>query len=722
MLRRKNISLAVGIACALLSGLTYAQESKQSPEESTAEVLPVINVTGLVDATSEGTGSYGASAITVGSKIPQTIRETPFSVSVITRQRLTDQNFTKIEDALKQTTGITVQRFDGAGNFNTIQSRGFAVGSVQLDGIPISQDGNYATGFDTAIYDRIEMLRGPAGLLQGAGEPGGTVNLVRKRALSSFGGSAGASIGSWNARRVDVDVTNKLNESGTVRGRIVGVVDKRDSFVDVVNSDKSVLYGTLEVDLSPQTTLSIGSTYQEVDSLLDQGLPTYTNGQLLNVSRSTFAGTASNIQNTKNKDTFAELEHRLDNGGLFKITGRQIDRSMYYYGGRSASAVGNASLPADTIELQTVGYKRATQNRNLDAYLTSPFEWGGQTHTFLLGASYATEDADSVNRSLGLSAAERLNIFNPNNSLALRPVVLGPYDSFSELTQKGIYGQVQLKPTDRWTVLAGGRFSRYELSTRNTTTGAAQKISPESQFTPLVGAIYKLDERSSLYMSYAETFVAQTALTVAGGALPPRTGSQIEVGIKSEWLDKRVNTHLALFRIIDDGRAITDPSNPTFSIAGGKVKSQGLEAEISGQIAPGWEMAAGYAYTDLTVLRAAANSTFTTFNSATPKHNVNLWSKFSWQDSAYGRWSIGGGFRIMSEIYDLTNNIRVTQEGYALANAQIAYQFDPKTTLSLTATNLFDKKYYEKVGSASFGRQSFYGEPRALTLALRKTF
>src|SRR5690606_26918980 len=171
---------------------------------TTSATLPVVNVTAPQEATTENSGSYGTSAVTVGSKIPQSLRETPFSVSVVTRQRLDDQNLTTIEDALKQTTGVTIQRFDGAGNFNVIQSRGFDIGSIQLDGIPISQDGNYATGFDTAIYDRVELLRGPAGLLQGAGEPGGTVNLVRKRAQSQFGGGASLQYGSWDARRAEI--------------------------------------------------------------------------------------------------------------------------------------------------------------------------------------------------------------------------------------------------------------------------------------------------------------------------------------------------------------------------------------------------------------------------------------------------------------------------------------------------------------------------------------
>ena len=726
MLYRKT-PIAAGIACAAMSGLVFAQQvdsqGKPGNESSLATTtLPAVQVTAIQEATTEKTGSYTTGAATVGSKIPQSLRETPFSVSVVTRQRLDDQNLTTIEDALKQTTGVVIRRFDGAGNFNTIQSRGFDIGSIQLDSIPISQDGNYATGFDTAIYDRVELLRGPAGLLQGAGEPGGTVNLVRKRAQSQLGGGINVQYGSWDARRAEVDVTTKLNESGSVRGRIIGLTDKRDSFVDVVNSDKSLFYGTVEVDLTSHTTLSIGATKQKINSVLDQGLPTYLNGQLVDFSRSTFAGTNSNDQNTENSDMFAELEHHLENGGLFKLTVRQTDRGMEYYGGRSGTPIGSPLVPPGFIALQTSHYKRETQNQNLDAYLTTPFEWGGRQHQVLLGASYSTEESKSV---FGSGAPTLFDIFDPNYDTALPAVPLGAYSSETKRTQKGVYGQVQLKPMDDWTFLLGGRFSKYETEARNPITGVAGKGSdPGTKFQPLVAAIYALDRNSSVYASYAETFVGQTAQDRNGNILAPRSGSQVELGINSEWMNKRVNTHVAIFRIIDKDRVIDDPASLVegVSIAGGKVKSQGFEAEISGQIRPGWEITAGYAYTDLKVLKTDVTDTSTTFNSATPKHNFNLWTKHSWQDGAFNRWSAGAGLRIVSEIYDLTQGVRVSQGGYTLVDAQIAYQFDPKTTMSLTATNLFDKHYYEKVGAALFGRQSFYGKPQAFMLSLNRSF
>ena len=200
---------------ALLATVATAQAQTSSGPTTgtpTTTALPEVKVTDEANsAATEGSGQYTAREVSAG-KLQQAPRETPQSLSVVTRQQLDDRNLTKVEDAIKLSTGMTVTRFDGAGNYNTFQARGFDLGAIQLDGVPIPQ-GNYST-LDTAMYDRIEVLRGPAGLLQGASEPGGTVNLVRKRAPAKLAIGADAAVGSFGLRRGTVDVGGGLNAEG----------------------------------------------------------------------------------------------------------------------------------------------------------------------------------------------------------------------------------------------------------------------------------------------------------------------------------------------------------------------------------------------------------------------------------------------------------------------------------------------------------------------------
>ena len=709
---RRRPAAAAAAALLALAGLSAGGAFAQAAADATprnATALPEVQVIDTGGATSEDTGQYNARAVSVG-KMPQTLRETPQSVSVITRQQLDDRNFTKVEDAVKQTTGITVTRFDGAGNYNSFQARGFDIGTLQLDGMPIAQ-GNYAT-LDTAVYDRIEVLRGPAGLLQGAGEPGGTINLVRKRARSTLGLAANMSAGSFGLRRADVDLTGALNAAGTLRGRVVAVSEKRDGFTDTLFNDKQLGYGTLELDIGPRTTLSVGTARQRTRAAVDQGLPTYADGRLIDLPRSAFAGLRANRQNLETADTFAELEHRMDDGGMARLSVRDVDREAYYRSARSNSAM----AANGAIALQTVDGLTESKNRNYDLFVTTPVVVGGRTHRLLLGAS--RNEGTSYEGNFGYGATLPFNLLRPDYDLAYPDIRLPGYTSTIERRENAVYGQAQIALADRLKLVAGGRTSWAEAQTRTTADGAVTgRQDPGRRFTPLMALLYDLDSRFTVYTSYVETFAVQSEIDAARQLLPPRTGKQVELGLKGALLDKRLNAHAALFRILDTGRAVADPSVPNASVAGGKVRSQGFEAEVSGQIMPGWDLLAGYAYTDTKYLRAPVAQQGQVFSAITPKHSVNLFTRYALRAPMLQGWSVGGGLSYRSEFFAQSGALRLASGNYTLLNAQVAYQVNDKVAVSLNAENLLDKTYYEKLSSP--GRQNFYGEPRRLVATLR---
>lgn len=698
------------LAAAALAALACGAAGHGLAQATDAAALPEIRVTDTATAPA----LYTVPAVSIG-KIEQSLKDTPQSVSVITRQRMDDQNITKVEDALKQTTGVTVERFDGAGNYNVIRSRGFEIGAFQLDGVPISQGSNYSTALDTAVYERVEVLRGPAGLLQGAGEPGGSINLVRKRALGTLAIGANASVGSFGLRRADVDVTGALNAAGTLRARVVGVKEDRNSHVDTLFNNRETAYGTLEFDFSPSTTLSVGYTRQKVRAAVDQGLPSLANGQLLDLPVSSFAGLRGNRQDLLTEDAFAELEHRLDNGGLIKFSARDVTRSSFYQAarGRTAFAANGA------YQLETVDFLQKNTDRNYDLFYTSPVKIGDTTHRVLLGMSSNTGQNFGGNFANGPNFAA--NIYQPNYDIAYPVINLPGYTSVTTRSEDALYGQFQFNATERLKLLAGGRLSWADIEVRRPRDGVVTSTAePGRQFTPSVAAIYALDANISAYTSYAETFVLQTALNAAGGLLPPRTGSQIEFGLKGEFFNKRLNAHAAIFRILDKNRAVTDPVVPTASVAGGEVRAQGFETEVSGQVAPGWDLTAGYAYTETLYLKAPVAQAGTVFSPVTPKHSINLSTRYALRGAGLAGWSVGGGVTWRSEFAAQSGAIRIVSGNYALFNAQVAYQVNDKVSVSLSAENLLDEKYYEKVSGVT--RQNFYGEPRRVVLALKARY
>jgi outer membrane receptor for ferric coprogen and ferric-rhodotorulic acid len=559
-----------------------AQETKTEP----AITLPQVTVQ---DTRDQG---YTAGEVTIGSKIPTSLREIPQSLSVITRQRIEDQNLTTLQDALKQTTGITVQSFDSAGQRNDFVSRGFSIDSIQIDGLPANLlNANFATAQDLAIYDRVEVLRGPAGLFQGSGEPGGAINLVRKRALSEFAVSGAFSAGSWDNFRGEADVTGPLLSPGKLRGRLVTAYENRRSFVDVVKAQKPIVYGTLAFDATDATTVSVGAMRQESDFVPSQGLPAYADGRLLDVKRSTFIGTDWAKQDTNTTDTFAEIEHRFSGGGHIKLSNRYVDRTS---DGKYSFANGAVNPVTGVVAMRPQRQDSDAKEISLDGHVTRPVKLFGQTHNFLLGMDYRTQD---LKEQFGNGTTFSMNVFNPNHDQPEPNITITGRNKI-ELSQYGPYGQARIKPLLDWTtIIFGGRVSWWDTKTKNLLTNqVTAKSSVQHEFTPYGGLVIDVASWLSLYGSYAEIFQPQANLNVDREVLPPRVGAQYEAGVKAEFFDRKLNAHFAVFRIRDENRSMADPANPGFFIAAGKVQSQGLEAEVNSRPLSGWDISAGYAF------------------------------------------------------------------------------------------------------------------------------
>lgn len=493
---------------------------------------------------------------------------------------------------------------------------------------------------------------------------------------------------------------------------MVVVEDRRDSFVDLLFSNKHAAYGTLELDLAPSTTLSVGATRQRVRSMVDQGLPAYATGQLLDVPRSTVVGTHANRQDLDTRDVFAELEHRLDNGGVVKAALRDVRRENFYRSGRANGAVAaNGNFAFETVDL-----KGELKDRSADLYLATPFTLAGRAHRLLLGLNHNQRESGEGNYAYGPPST--FNIFAPAYvDMAYPQLTLPGFTGTTTRTETALYGQAQFSVTERLRLLAGGRLSWAEVEVENYSGAVTPPSRPGRQFTPNLAALFDLTPQWTAYTSYAESFVVQSQRDRSGQVLPARSAKQIELGLKGEFLNKRLQTQAALFRIDDVNRAMSDPTASTASIAGGEVRSEGLELEASGQLAPGWDLLAGYAYTRTEYLKAPTAQLGQAFAPTTPKHVVNLSSRYAFREGALRGFSVGGGMSWRSSFYAQAGSLRLVSGNYALAHLQLGYAFNDHVELGLTVDNLFDKTYYEKVSGLT--RQNFYGSPRSAVLALK---
>lgn len=672
--------------------------------------------------TTEGTGSYTTGLVTLG-RGEQKLKDIPQSVSVMTRQQMDDQNTTKLSEVVKRTPGLTATKSPGPGMF--IYSRGFEVGTLQYDGVPIPRNtyalGSYLTE-NMAIYDRVETLRGPAALLQGANSPGGTMNLVRKRGQQAPTVTLTGKAGSWDHYGTQVDAGGPLNAEGTLRGRAVVDYDTTNSFVDYAGGWNQTVYAAVDYDFTPDTTVGFGISNQKGHSRPNfMSLPRYASGADIGLPRSTFVGADWNRNVNNQTMVFADLEHRFNDD--WKLKAAAISTSEHNDATYQATW-DEIPDPGTTGNVRYVDWVTDfnTESRGLDVFVNGKFEVLNFEQELVLGANYSKLTTDDL---YARDATDGADIFNIDHHRVQRDKNELLADgsgakSWYDIRQKGIYGTWRVKLLDPLTLILGARTSWYDFSYKDQSgfQGAYSPVSESTtqttgRVTPYAGLVYALNDQWSAYASYADAFEPQTNITVSGTMLKPIEGANYELGIKGELADGRLNTAFAVFRYDQENRAAQDLQGGMncngwyCSVASGKVRSQGFEAELSGELLPGLQLASSYTYNTTKFLK---DDTYEgkIFSTWTPKHMVKVWADYKLPGD-WERVSVGGGVTSQSstESYDRKFSV----PGNAIWDSRVAYKVSDEVTVAANLNNVFDKKYYIPAYNAVWG-SNYYGDPR----------
>ncbi|WP_241150392.1 MULTISPECIES: TonB-dependent siderophore receptor [Delftia] len=720
------------------SGMAVATERsggftlKPAPRPAAgALTLGEVHVTAqaLRSTATEGTGAYAARAVSIG-KSEQALKDTPQSVSVVTDQLMREQNITSVYEALASTTGITLLQSPQGGKY--IYSRGLDVTGMQYDGIPVERLYGRASNYagSSVIYDRVEVLRGATGLVQGGGDPSGAVNLVRKRPLTEPGVSVMAKAGSWDRYGAQIDASGSLNQDGTLRGR--AVLDRQDehSFIDYVNSKNTTLYGTLDYRLSADTQVSVGASIESIKGRpFISGLPRYSTGADIGLPRSTFLGADWNRQDNSNKALYADLSHQFNDRWRAKVSAIHVREELDMKYAASLRAVNPSTMLGGNIAAMTQARMNAS---GLDAHVTGDIDAFGRQHELVLGATYSRSHANPTYNAL--TAANPIDVTAPNAHIP-EPSDAALAAVFNEqrramVQQAGVYGALRLQVSDPLKLVVGGRLSNYksDWDTYLRSAGVPSFNSTHqgnTRFMPFAGAIYAINPQWNAYASYASIFKPQTLLNAAGENLKPIMGDTYEVGIKGELMDGRLNTSLALYRVNQNHRAQEDLSTSPTCRGGyycytdtGKVTSQGLDAEVSGELARGWKLFTGYTYNSNKYAQDL-NNQGKSFNTYTPRHLLRAWTTYQ-LPGEWNAFTIGGGVNAQSSNYRQVGAVAVHVPGRAVWSSYVRYRINRQWEASLNFNNMFDKTYYVSVGNLL--NSSHYGDPRNVMLTLRGSF
>ncbi|WP_224794323.1 TonB-dependent siderophore receptor [Pseudomonas fluorescens] len=683
---------------------------------SDALELGAVSISGKAPgSTTEGTGLYTTYSSSSSTRLNLTPRQTPQSLTVMTRQRLDDQRLSTLTDTMEATPGITVIR-DGLGaETDAYWSRGFVIQNYEIDGVPTNTRlDNYSQSM--AMYDRVEIVRGATGLISGMGNPSATINLIRKRPTAEVQASITGEAGTWDRYGTGLDVSGPLTESGNVRGRLVADYKTESAWIDRFNQQSQLVYGISEFDLSEDTLLTMGFSYQrtDVDSPLRTGLPTrFSTGERTNLTRSINGAPDWSYNDHEQTSFFTSIEQQLGNGWSGKIEFTHAENTFdevfnYVMGDLNKDGSGTSQLP--------VRFSGTPRQDNLDLYVTGPFSLFGREHE-LIGGMTLSKYKESVpgwggwQYDYAASPAGSIdNLFTWDGNSAKPDFIESGKSSIDE-TQYAAYLTSRFSVTDDLSLILGSRVIDWKRDTTDSPyDGLETEVNRKENgvFIPYAGVVYDLNDTWSVYASYTSIFNPQASWVTDEDNKPldPMEGKGYEIGLKGTHLDGKLNSSLALFKLEQDNLAIWQHDN-VYS-AEQDTTSKGVELEFNGELADGWQASLGYAYSVTT------DADDSRINTMLPRNSIKTFTSYRLQ-GPLDKLTVGGGVNWQSKTGNDLHTF--TQGSYAIANLLARYDISRNLSASVNLNNVFDREYY-----SSPALSGNYGAPRNVMTSFKYNF
>lgn len=668
------------------------------------------------------TGKYTIdNKIDTATGLGLSVQETPQSVSIVTAQRILDQNLISVADVIQNAVGVTVAEVDDVRN--NFFARGFDISNYQVDGVPLAwtlAGGKGETNIDVSIYDRVEIVRGATGLLTGVGDPSASVNLVRKHADSTeLKGYVNGSYGSWDTWRASADIGGQVTADGRLRFRVVGRYEEGDSYIDLYHNKKWLVYGTIDADVTDTTLLRLGVSHQRgTPSAPAWGaLPTFfSDGTTTDWDRSKSTSADWSYWNTTNQNLYATVRQEIGDKWTFTFNYnrmRNAEQAKLLY------LSGNVDVNTGVID-SAFPYKdegESIQN-SFDGQLKGSVNLLGRDHDVVIGALRSVQNLYTNSFSANSFPSGPDFVSDGGSTVADPGFTTVPFLAVDQkIVQTGVYGALRANVTDQLKIIGGGRIASWKQT--GTNYGAVVDYGDKGVFIPYIGALYDIVPGLRAYASYTRIFTPQSAIDANLNQLPPIEGDSYEIGLKNSFFNDALQTSIALFRIKQNNLAQIDVDAPQITPPGGLPQqpyvasdgatSKGFEVEITGEPLEGWNLNFGYSQFKIEDADGAK------VNTDQPRKLLKLFTTYT-----IGDLTFGGGVNYRSKAYSTGANpvtnaaFRFQQDGYTLVSLMTRYALTENLQVQANVENLFDKKYYSQIG---FYSQYRYGAPRNFTVS-----
>ncbi len=706
-------------------------ETAQQPEgetEQPASTEPEIEIEAESEAETE-VGSEGDENIEIvvtgeqeeeGYRVPDAstatrtdtpLRDIPQSIQVVPEQVIEDQQVTELEEALRNVSGVTYNG-DVGGRGDEFSIRGFENAPVLRDGF--RRYGAFESFPEITNLERVEVLKGPASILYGDIQPGGLINLVSKKPLAEPFYEAELQVGNRGFVQPRIDVSELLTDDGRLRYRLNGLYRRSDSFRDYDQEDRRFFVSpVLSWRISDRTDLAVSLEYTDDKRPAYFGLPAFGD-EVVDVPRDRINNEPDDTITNEYLNVGYNFEHRFNENWKLRNAFRY---SNYEYDYNVVALTIDFDEETGTQTRYFASQEGRDENYTLQTNLVGELTTGAIEHTLLFGVDLSHNDDRTM--SVGdFDTPIPLNIFNPvyrqfpKPDEEVLPIIAADQTKSNRL---GIYLQDQISFLDNLKLLVG---LRYDMVEQKRIIPEATLFNPEAgeqtqnndALSPRVGIVYQPIEELSLYASYSRSFNPNTGATASGDLLEPEKGEGYEVGVKAELLEGRLFATLAYFDITKQNVAVADPDPNLFDalIATGEQQSHGVELDVTGEVLPGWNIIAAYAYTDAEVTADTNPDIVGNRLFSVPKHSASLWTTYEIQSGNLQGLGFGVGFNYVGEREgDLDNSFQV--DSYFLTNAAIFYRRD-NWRFALNFKNLFNVNYIEGVANSRVDG-NYTGEP-----------
>lgn len=720
-IRRKAIPHCLGLALAagIFPELAQAEEA----------VLSTVKVEAASESDTRPVPGYNAKKTTAATRTDTALIDVPQSVTVITQEVMKDQSVQSMSDAVRYVPGVTASQGEGNRDAVNIRGAGVSTGDFYLDGM---RD-DIQTYRDFYNTDRIEVLKGPNGMVFGRAAAGGAINRVSKEAGWDPVREVSVSLGAYDHRRMTLDVGNAINDIAAIR--VNAVVEDSESYRDGVETQRHGINPTLTLMPTERTKVTLGYEYFKDEHVGDRGVPSLTGGTGTTANlenrpfrigdTDTFFGNADLSPNETTTNAFnAMIEHTFTHGLTLRNRTRYADYDKYYQNVYASGPVNPASG-----QFNVQGYRDDTDRENLlnQTDLLYTAQWGSVQHKLLAGMELGRQDTDNSRRAAffgadcGVRSANNttltLDIDNasetPDCAVSFSPNLVNGNNAFrdnhSRVKNVAFYLQDQIALSRQWEVILGLRHDRFDTEfdgqRRKGNAPNANSIVSErfdvtdNKVSPRAGLIFKPMQNLAIYASYSQTFVPRagdqlTSLTASTESLSPEKFINHEVGAKFD-VTPELSLTTALYRLQRENMAVSDPANPSELILVDGQETRGFELGVTGKVTARWSVFGGYAYQDgeITEQQGSGNSAVLEGSdlAQTPEHTFSLWNRYDFNPV----WGVALGIVSRSEMYAAlpTATTSTLLPGYTRYDAAVYGRFSDKLRLQVNIENLTGKEY-----------------------------